>query len=508
VNHLSVATSKGTDYRNNLFRSVNNQAMRSELMRQRVPLIVFLLVAVTVLIIPLRILGYGFIPPDDASRHAAKAVSGKDWQEILVVRGDIKMDSHPGWHFILSLIHRITKCDADLLILFSVAALFALFSLFPLLLLERPESWLAALLTLAVAAPGLFLRLFLGRPYMVTMSTILFIGLSWPNLRQRKTQNYTLAVLTALIALSTWIHGGWYLFALPLICFFLARQWRVGYIFAISCITGTVIGAALTGHPYIFIRQMVQHLFLAFNNSGSRLLVLEFKPFAGDYWVVIAVFFMFVWRSLRKSLNRRLIDDPVFILAALCWALGFITQRVWIDIGLSALALWIALEFQDFFDKNSNLISLRRVSTTLVLATVFYLAVTNDVGSRWTENLTIEYLSAENPQHAAWLPEPGGIIYSDDMGVFYRTFFKNPHAPWRYILGFEPAWMPPEDLSIYRKIQWNFGAYQSFKPWVDKMRPEDRLIISRVAEQKPQIPGLEWNYAATGTWIGRLPRQK
>ncbi len=339
--------------------------MRLELIRQRVPLIVFLLAAVTIFIIPLKIMGYGYIPPDDASRHAAKAISGKDWQDILVIRGDIKMDSHPGWHFILSLIHKITKCDADTLILFSVAALFALFSLFPLLLLERPESWLAALLTLAVAAQGLFLRLFLGRPYIVTMSAILFIGLSWPNLRQRKTQTFTLVALTALIALSTWIHGGWYLFVLPLICFFLARQWRVGYIFAISCIAGVVIGAALTGDPYLFIKQMVQHVLLAFNSS-SRLLVSEFKPFAGDFSVVLVVFLMFIWRSFRKISNIKLIDDPVFILAAVCWALGFITQRVWIDIGLSALVLWMASEFQDFFEKNSKLISLRRAAITSV----------------------------------------------------------------------------------------------------------------------------------------------
>ncbi len=134
--------------------------------------------------------------------------------------------------------------------------------------------------------------------------------------------------------------------------------------------------------------------------------------------------------------------------------------------------------------------------------------MTGDVGNRWTGNLTIEYLSAEDPRQSPWLPEPGGIIYSDEMGVFYQTFLKNPHAPWRYILGFEPAWMPPEDLNIYRKIQWNFGAAEAFKPWVDKMRPQDRLIIRRAAENKPQIPGLEWYYAATGTWIGRLPRQK
>jgi hypothetical protein len=170
--------------------------------------------------------------------------------------------------------------------------------------------------------------------------------------------------------------------------------------------------------------------------------------------------------------------------------------------------LWMALEFQEYFANGLPEISLKRLLAAVVLCAVFYLAFTSDFGSRWTANLTTEYLSADDPVQAQWLPGPGGIVYSDSMEVFYQTFFKNPHARWRYILGFEPAWMPPEDLATYRKIQWNFGAWQAFLPWVRKMDPADRLILRRPPEQKPQIPGLEWYYAATNTWIGRLPRGK
>ena len=132
--------------------------------------------------------------------------------------------------------------------------------------------------------------------------------------------------------------------------------------------------------------------------------------------------------------------------------------------------------------------------------------MTADSGSRWTYNLTTEYLKEGAPEYAEWLPEPGGIIYSNDMTLFYQTFFKNPKAPWRYILGFESSIMPPEDLAVLRKIQWNFEADKAFEPWVKKMRPQDRLIIRRNFYAKPNISSLEWYYAATGTWIGRLPR--
>ena len=37
---------------------------------------------------PLRVLDTGYLPQDDALRHAAKAISGKTWAEILVLRPD------------------------------------------------------------------------------------------------------------------------------------------------------------------------------------------------------------------------------------------------------------------------------------------------------------------------------------------------------------------------------------------------------------------------------------
>ena len=50
-----------------------------EPLRRYVPLAVWVIVILTLLLIPLKIIGYGYIPPDDALRHAGKAVSGKSW---------------------------------------------------------------------------------------------------------------------------------------------------------------------------------------------------------------------------------------------------------------------------------------------------------------------------------------------------------------------------------------------------------------------------------------------
>ena len=49
------------------------------------PLII-LAVITALCLIPLRIISYGYMPSDDALRHVAKVVSGRPWQDILVMR--------------------------------------------------------------------------------------------------------------------------------------------------------------------------------------------------------------------------------------------------------------------------------------------------------------------------------------------------------------------------------------------------------------------------------------
>jgi len=104
------------------------------------------------------------------------------------------------------------------------------------------------------------------------------------------------------------------------------------------------------------------------------------------------------------------------------------------------------------------------------------------------------------------MPEKNGIFYTVDMTIFYQTFFKNPNGDWRYIVGYEPALMPAEDFATYQKILWNGGDVKGYAPWVAKMKPADRLVVRGDGGAHPNIPGLEWNYAVSGIWIGRTPR--
>jgi hypothetical protein len=91
-----------------------------------VPLLVPAIALLMVLLLPLKIIAYGYLPPDDALADAAKAISGKSWPDILVFRSDYAIDNHIGWHGLLRQVYLGTKCGDDSLMLFSTVALGAL----------------------------------------------------------------------------------------------------------------------------------------------------------------------------------------------------------------------------------------------------------------------------------------------------------------------------------------------------------------------------------------------
>ena len=190
----------------------------------------------------------------------------------------------------------------------------------------------------------------------------------------------------------------------------------------------------------------------------------------------------------------------------MCWTLGFRADRYWADWGLPAATVWLALRFDEALSECWPLDSIGRLLTCALVAAPLYLDSTSDLGVRYTRNQLETPVDASNPALQGWMPEKGGIFYSADMAFFYNTFYKNPEGDWLYILGFEPALMPEEDLKTYREIQWTRFDWASYKPWTDKMRPQDRLEITGGA--KPDIPELEWRLGAKDTWIGRLPKTK
>jgi hypothetical protein len=484
----------------------NSNSPPLEALRRYVPLAVWAIVILVILVIPLKIISDGYLPGDDALRHAAKAVSGKPWPDILVVGPAFKMDTNFGWHFLLRQIYLRSQCDTEKLVVFSIVALFALVGWSALPWLKRPEAWLIAL-TAAVLASDVPLRFLIGRPFILTIAGLLTILFAWQAHGSSPPKWWTAGWMIAVITACTFVHGVWYLWALPVAAFFLAGQFRWGWMLVVGWAAGTFLGASLTGHPFESPYQAVVMASRAFGtHSTQRTLVTEFQPSSGEVLALIIFGGLLILRNLAGLKARPLTSNPAFWLAALTWVLSFKAWRFTEDWGWPALMVLITCDLQLLLQVRLPVDSFKRLALACGLAAMAFLAITNDRGSRWTYNLTQQYLTQDNPDLNGWLPEKGGVLYSPDMTVFYQTFFKNPNADWRYILGYEPGFMLDEDFKVYHSIMWNSGDAKAYKPWVDKMRPQDRLVIRGSRGSPPNLPQLEWEYGVSGIWIGRTPR--
>jgi hypothetical protein len=486
------------------------------------------------LFIPLKIISYGYLAAGDARRHVAKAFTDKPYTEIIVMRPEYKMDHSPGWEWLLTSLHRTLGWGADELMSFSVISMLLCVFLATLPWLRRPEAWLAALLAQLVAIPELMTRLVQARPYLLTEGILIALLLAWSREENEGPPRLKLALTSLGIALSVWVHGAWYLWALPPLAFLLAGRWRTSLWLGCCIGLGTIAGALLTGHPIEFLKQAV---LIAASISREHvpqwLLVGEFRPSYGELTTAVLVGLVFLWRRQQTSSVARNSEQkpavkggraaslpiegsgansaegltgPVFWLMVICWILGFKADRFWGDWGIPAVLVWLARQFQDGMTEAWSLSAPKRLVACGLLAVPLFLHTTNDLDRRYTGSLSESFLDGGEPSLQGWLPEPNGIFYTAHMDFFYNTFYKNPQAPWRYILGMEPALMPESDLRIFRNIQLSQYSFKTYEPWVQKMSAADRLAI-RCAGQPP-LPQLEWTNAVGDIWIGRPPARK
>lgn len=478
-----------------------------------------LLIAIGIgLLIPIKIISLGYLPLDDALRHAAKAVSGKAWSDVLVLNPSYLGDEHPGWHAILSGIYKVTGCSTDGLVSISIAGLFCVFWLSLLVGQRRPDAVLYALL-ICVFFTGAYVRWMFGRPFILMDACIVVLLRLWGQellhaascicpsctIPISKTK---IGITFGIFAVSAWVHESWYLYALLIGVFLLVGRVRDFAYLSLCWVGGTLLGATLTGHPFSYLWETFHLVWGAIfpEKVMQRMATIEFQPSTGDATLVIIVGIMLLWRKARGAWRNSAIYNPTFALAVIGWVLGLKVCRFWADWGYIALAVWLITEITEALESsNWELGRVRAVGTAGLAGLSIIFITTQDSGSRWTNALNTTYITQDNPAYQEWLPGTNGIIYSSDMRVFYNTFYKNPTAPWRYVLGFEPTIMAKDDLVTLRDIQLSFGSDQAYTPWVNKMRPEDRLVILDGPGGKPNITNLKWNYITNGIWIGKRP---
>ena len=486
---------------------------------------------IAVVAVPLAIaLRYRWLPNDDALRHAAHALQpGKPWSEIVVLREGMTEALHPGWEAILGAVHRATGGDAAFLVVFGCIGLFSLFCLLPVPVMRRPESWMAALVLASLAMPDTFVfRLMRGRPYLFSMSVLLAVLLAGRGTRGRWPPAWRTAVFFAGGALVAAVHGAALpLFALVPVAFALAGERRTAAAMALSGAAGVLAGAAAVAGTgaVAYLAEQVLHILLSFGHGTPvSNLVGEFQPFRSMFAVVALTGLAACVRRLAcgrwPAWPGR---DPLCVAAALGGLAGMHVYRFWMDFGVPAWLLWMAFEIEAALEALDGP-GRRRLAVAGVAALGFWLHATADTGGRWggTAEPTAPFPSSGGAAQAAlaegkdgaaeaagegtgWEPGAGGIVYADAMSVFYRWYWAEPDAPWRYMLSFEPGVMPEGDLAIYRAMQRSGFAAESYRPWMRKMRPEDRFVLTRGTPEA--FPELEWRGVGEKEWLGRLPRR-
>jgi hypothetical protein len=185
---------------------------------------------------------------------------------------------------------------------------------------------------------------------------------------------------------------------------------------------------------------------------------------------------------------------------------GFKADRWWADWGIPAVLVWLAMQFEEILPAIATEFSGQRILLGALVALPLYLHTTSDLDRRYSHTLDYPVLDASDPALKGWMPEPGGIFYNTQMDFFYNTFYQNPRADWRYMLGFEPALMPDDDLHTFREIQRHPGNGQFYGPWIAKLKPADRLVI--YSSYEPPLPQLEWFNPVSNIWLGKLKTNK
>ena len=450
-----------------------------------------------------QILASGYLPTDDALRHAGKVVSGKSWDEILVHRPGV-VDFSPGWHVLLGVVHSVTGANAHTIVWLQIFSAFVLFSLGPILLMRRPEAWLAAMTLAAMMEQQMLMRVLMGRPLVLSMAMVVTMCVAWRRLDTEKMSRPAFAAAIAFVTAATWIHGSWYLWALPVAACVLARRVRLAKRLGAATLLGWVVGALLTGHPIAFL---CQNLELALNIVGGGISgwVYEMQPFPffPTLWLVVAglIIARKVWAGVAAA---DVLRDPVLALAVLGWVLGMKSARFWMDWGTPALVAFIALEIEALW--NAMTVQPRRLLVAGGIGLVCYMALSANVSERWKPRLEPAFVAMLAPARAPAMPDSGGILYSDDRRIFYEMLYLRPDAPWRYALGYAPELMPPDDYAVYADRQATLSI-QSLEPWARKLRPQDRLVI-RDPRGIPIWPWLEWQQIEGGFYSGRVRRTR
>ncbi len=440
---------------------------------------------ICMLLIPLKIIGYGYTPSGETRVLHARMVTHKDWASLTKADKNQLTAPYQGWVWAGSWMNKLFGLDAETCMICSIVTYMALcFAL--AFCWSRPEAWTFTLLLVHIAVPSFVVFLSRGHPdLLIVMGLIalLIVGQRPATIRG----NLTIALLSAILVflVSAWPFLFWLGLSLLLV-----RAYRNGWVLLGSCLCATLVRCftAMNSWP-TFWRPWCALGWSDYESPHSGLLRFALLI------LVLIPWFAGSWRRLKPVLWRA--DVLVAIAGAL---LGCYARSFWWLMGLPAGMVWIGSMLHDLFQRGQRQYEVLRLAWTVFLGLALYLAMTGDLRGRWTNCLLEGELSRADPLQADWLPGHDGIVYSDSPEVFYQLYFRHLRESWRYLPGFRAQGLSQKDRAILDRLQEDPRAWQS---WIARMRPQDRAILKKCFSEFDGIPGLTWYYAATELWIGR-----
>lgn len=468
-----------------------------------------IMVAMTVLLSVLRISGYGYLPGDDALRHAAFAIDSRVWGDVVVLSNEIRpdVDVHPGWHAILRFLHQRAGLGADALVTFSYIFTFTLFGAAGLLGSRKPAAWAVALALIAAVLWEMLGRQLLGRPFSISISGTLLLLFLW-NTAQDKP-SWKLIVLTSLIlGLAIWVHStAWYLWIMVLACIWLGNGAKAGRAFLASFAIGLLLACVLNGGCYNIIIYPIKHLWLSLAQDPLIVtsLAIEFRPNRFPLQACGLVALILISRQLTGVSRNDRLFQPDFLLYILGCILGLYVSRFWTDWGAAALAVWICRQTVLLLE-HLHLNRLRLWMLTAGACSVVFLTVSANIDGRYSGTQRSVLLTLPKDRLLPLMPTDRGVLYGNSMHFFYQLYWRFPETKWRYLLGFEPAMMPPDELRAFRIAQYNNGNFDPvYKSWAKQMTDDDRLMM--YSDGEPNYPDMSFEAIGNQIWIGKVCRK-
>jgi hypothetical protein len=203
-------------------------------------------------------------------------------------------------------------------------------------------------------------------------------------------------------------------------------------------------------------------------HAPSWLLVGEFQPSDGEFYTLVILALVYLWRRRQNNGTGSLLRQPVFWMIAIFWTLGFQADRFWADWGMTAATVWLAMQFDGWMAEKWPADSGRRLLLCGLLAVAAFPGFDQRSQSALHPNQQESALDASDPALAGWLPEGDGIFYNADMAFFYNTFYKNPTGE----LALHPGLRAGADAGggLENSARHATGHFDlaSYQPWIKK----------------------------------------